>query len=87
MSRETRLLGYWRDLPTEAQDQILETARSLQEQIDRLGPDYRQACPRPKDLRPQDFDSLNSLHRDENANTYYWDQKREQLLQQLKSLA
>ena len=56
MSKEEFLLTYWRELPPETQDQVLETFRSLQPDQDNpneLGPEH---------LTIRSSEHLNELH-------------------------
>jgi hypothetical protein len=84
MSKEELLLEYWRELPSETQDQVLETIRSLQphhDDLDLIGPEH--LIIRSKEhLNELITEGLNSGEPIEVTDEW-WAEKRRRLLEQI----
>jgi hypothetical protein len=86
MSKEELLLEYWRELPPEAQEQVLETARSLQISQNLVdGPEH---------LRVKSIEQLNHLIQAGlesgepiEVTDEWWETKRQNLLAKVRNQA
>jgi hypothetical protein len=77
MSKEELLLEYWYELGSEAQDQLLQVARSLQPDIDQGAPEHLQIRSKAQ-LDQLLLQGIESLDRGEGIELTdeWWDQKR-----------
>jgi uncharacterized protein YoaH (UPF0181 family) len=91
MSKEELLLEYWRELPPEAQEQVLETARSLQTQYQEHTDEMVDG---PEHLRVKSIEHLNQLLQEGldsgaaiEVTDEWWETKRQNLLAKVRNQA
>ncbi|NJM47238.1 MAG: hypothetical protein HC860_14675 [Alkalinema sp. RU_4_3] len=77
MSKEELLLEYWHELGSEAQDQLLQVAQSLQPDADHGAPDHLKVRSKAQ-LDQLLLQGIESLDRGEGIELTdeWWDQKR-----------